>query len=156
MTAIWSSTCKLRKPADGEEKGVGLGDDALGGVRASAGLRPSGLRVAPGSLGAGDQGENKARGGDDVPCVPTSLSCSNGMTTEVNICPMIIPVPRVRVSHRKAEEPARDREVVSHWQTKSLRHTAFPRMQRSDHRSHSNGAFHVAELFSSYYRICPF
>lgn len=73
MTAIWSSTCKLRKPADREEKGVRQGDDAL---------CLSGPQVAPGTVGAGDQEENEARGRDDVPCVLASLSCSNEMTMQ--------------------------------------------------------------------------
>lgn len=75
MTAIWSSTCKLRKPAAREEKGVGLSDAAL---------RPSGPRVAPGTVSAGDQGENQARG--DVLCVPTSRSCSNEMEAKKEHC----------------------------------------------------------------------
>lgn len=84
MTAIWSSTCKLRKPAAREEKGVGLSDAALRGVRASAGLRPSAPRVAPRTVSAGDQGENQARG--DVLCVPTSRSCSNEMEAKKEHC----------------------------------------------------------------------
>lgn len=78
MTAIWSSTCKLRKPAAREEKGVGLSDAALRGVRASA------PRVAPGTVSAGDQGENQARG--DALCVPTSRSCSNEMEAKKEHC----------------------------------------------------------------------
>jgi len=47
MTAIWSSTCKLRKPGDRTQAMVRLSTDGLSEIWDSAGLRISGTQAAP-------------------------------------------------------------------------------------------------------------
>lgn len=47
MTAIWSSTCKLRKPGDRTQAMVRLSTDGLSEIWYSAGLRISGTQAAP-------------------------------------------------------------------------------------------------------------
>lgn len=74
MTAIWSSTCKLRKPGDGAEAVVRLGFHGLSEVWASAGLTISGTLAAPEEPQEpsmlGEQGENKLYDGNNIACPP--------------------------------------------------------------------------------------
>lgn len=80
MIAIWSSTCKLRKPGDRAEAVVRLSTDGLSEVWDSAGLRISGTWAAleepqgPSMLGS-RRGTNYMVG-ITLRALPTSLSCS--------------------------------------------------------------------------------